>query len=579
MGLADLPTELLIEIFSYLRVYTDIRRLCQVSRRFQDLATPILYKTVVIRTHHETVIRPQDYWSLVDLEGHRYLHLIQYFGIDSRSCGIPYRRLRRGFDGGVDCITLEVLEKLGRDQLKGLIITDGRLLSDKLLEHIAKNQRCIESFYENKGVRSERDKFPEALKRQKWRKGLVQSLLHGRRGLTDVSISGLTLQDAIPFANLLKDNQDTLVSLQVDLTVFGTEEDPHLRELQKIVDKNGLDRLMKDGGLDMRGPADLTKLKKLSIYWMVLSPLPASPDPVTRRSNPRIAVVDFSNLTFLKLWFCGSDGTKNLVGGRTKSRLKTLWIVDVHNYEGPEEVLQSFQGLKELVLEYPHDPRDLVEPIKNHAATLEKLYWRSVVEHHRYSRGSALQASDPLKDKRSFPGRIRPGKFLPGFGWLDFGEFHRLKELVLGVSNEESLTINFGFPPNLHFFHVLQTQVAPTDVLNYPVRDDVSKFCRKLIPREMKKAPFKYLAMGFRKWFSDWPRIMELYLENMNELKTEDAFVVTNRFALRELGEEELEEFHPYLGHVSEMEEWMSWELRRKYGGSTKTTNFSFLMR
>lgn len=122
--------------------------------------------------------------------------------------------------------------------------------------------------------------------------------------------------------------------------------------------------------------------------------------------------------------------------------------------------------------------------------------------------------------------------------------------------------MKFGFPPNLRLFHVLQTQVAPIDVLNYPVPGDVSRFCRKLIPPEMKKASFRYLAMGFRRWFSDWPRIMELYLENMNELKTEDAFVVTNRFAFRELGREELEEFHPHLGCVSELEEWMPWDLR-----------------
>ncbi|KAF3920217.1 hypothetical protein AA313_de0206625 [Arthrobotrys entomopaga] len=143
---------------------------------------------------------------------------------------------------------------------------------------------------------------------------ILTRCLHHRTNLVDLFLNGIDPKHFILFFRVLNDNKNTLRSLSMSLDHFGS--------------------------------------------W-------AAGDPA---DNPR-AVTELSETAeVVQLWdiICGS-----------RLQLTHLWLVDHKPPERVRDMLISFSGLKELVLEFPHKPETVRSGILNHRASLEKLFWRT----------------------------------------------------------------------------------------------------------------------------------------------------------------------------------------------------------
>ncbi|EPS37593.1 hypothetical protein H072_8714 [Dactylellina haptotyla CBS 200.50] len=271
-------------------------------------------------------------------------------------------------------------------------------------------------------------------------------------------------------------------------------------------------------------------------------------------------LVDFPNLEFLKLKYCGTLGLDLLLTCTESLRLRSLHIGETTELERVEELLLSFKGLKELVLEYPHEPSSVKDGIYNHRETLVKLFWRSTIQHH---------GSEDTSE--SFILKMWPGNLLMREE-MDFSAYPRLLELGVCMYEVEMLDSNFKPPPNLETLYLLLTEIPPTNLLNFPNSAEIRRLSKLLLPSRDGKPPFRYLMTGFRKPFKEWPRVLELHVKDIWNIK--EPFCRGRNFAYTELTDAELVRLHPRLSFPTELEAWMPWDTRRKFGVFSNTVRF-----
>ncbi|KAJ6259681.1 hypothetical protein Dda_5319 [Drechslerella dactyloides] len=151
MGLAEFPSELIVDIFSHLDIYGDVRRLCLVCRRFRDIGMPMLYRTVILRGHYQNGL----HWPFqID---NPWLRYIQYFGVEHDINGPPsLQDHQEGFSHlrappcdpeMIDRDALRFLRLLQKDQLRGMIVCDGLLGDEEIIQYLNVHQRRIRSVY------------------------------------------------------------------------------------------------------------------------------------------------------------------------------------------------------------------------------------------------------------------------------------------------------------------------------------------------------------------------------------------------------------------------------------------------
>ncbi|EWC44805.1 hypothetical protein DRE_06443 [Drechslerella stenobrocha 248] len=537
--LLDLSTELLVEILGYLTTYTELRHACLVCRRFQSLTVPLLYRTVVLRGHTKHKIDPRDSAAFLKTRN-PWVRFIRYFGVETLSCGLPCwdDQITGTFGPTVDDITLRFLQLLERDQLRGLIICDGIVIGEAILRHLESHQQRIEAIYESKGIRTNHMWFHDPLRREIEHRGPIKRFLCGasgapRTGLTDITVSDFYLED-MPFLHrVLEANQTTLRAVELDMNVLCV---PGIA--RQITAE------MTDAGCKLDVPFKLTALRKLSIHHT--SDL--SNDLVKLFTG---VIIDYSKLTFLKLHNCVGETLAFWESyPRGALRLKCLWVMD--NYTAEPGVvnglLLSFEGLVQLVLDFLHEPELLRSGVVNHAGTLQKLYWRTT-SIRRVDGGHVSRPGCGLSDDS-----------------LDFRSFVRLVELGACISEKVNLqaTGRFRPPPYLQALYVLPANPPSSSWLFYPTREGVEEICRIVAPPSPSGAPFKYLLMGFRQPFCQWPLVLELSVRGDSdvEARPQPCFLRTDQYLFREVGESELVEAHPKLGFAMEMEDWVPWDIR-----------------
>ncbi|KMU92142.1 hypothetical protein CIHG_09952 [Coccidioides immitis H538.4] len=100
MLLTLLPVELLIEILSQVS-RSDLKRLCEVSKLFNKLATPILYRSVVIKAESEVSLEESLDTKLLNItcrHSENVLHFTRDFQITSSFHDLTHKRCSRNWD-------------------------------------------------------------------------------------------------------------------------------------------------------------------------------------------------------------------------------------------------------------------------------------------------------------------------------------------------------------------------------------------------------------------------------------------------------------------------------------------------
>ncbi|KAK6344282.1 hypothetical protein TWF696_007923 [Orbilia brochopaga] len=533
MTLTDFPSELIVEVFSHLDVYSDVRRLCLVCRRFRDIGMPMLYRTVILRGHHRDGIHWRELQAFFQIDN-PWMKCIQYLGVEAYSCGLPaLQDQQKGFSGMIDTVILRFLQNLRKDQLKGMIVCDGMLVGEEVVRYINENQRGIRSFYESDGVRTIYTRMKGNPPMRKHKIGIVSRFLRGRTGLTDIALSKLPGDDIIPFYRVLADNAATVRTLELDLTAFRAQGIMMDMTVQAI----------KNYGGDVDNPTKLTALRKLAVYKA-----PVYPDQLASCFASRM--VDYSQLTYLKLYHCYGEGLEFWkTFPRYALQLRHFLLVDKRalDVEVVSKMLLSFRGLVDLVLEFPHEPAKVRAGVLNHADTLEKLYWRPVVS-----------MDWPVQDEDG--NMVMPGKFLTG-AELDFRGFPRLAEL--GACISETGLPKLKAPPQLRLLYILHTDIWPKDLLCFPTKAEISRISRIVLPDASSAKqipPFKYLVMGYRKHAREWPLVLELQLPPREPIHCQSVYISDQQYAYREVGDREMVRSHPRLRFPMEMENWAPWD-------------------
>ncbi|KAF3932061.1 hypothetical protein ABW20_dc0105092 [Dactylellina cionopaga] len=240
------------------------------------------------------------------------------------------------------------------------------------MKHLGEYQRRIESIYERWGIWFSHKGLDAEFLGSRDLNSVVQRCLIGRSNLTNLTIAGMDMDDFIPLCHVLKASKN-LRSLNLNLE-FLEEEGTTLLVSTKLTAMEYLSK----GGLNFDSPPPLKFLRRL-----YLQSFPKYDLFDEKRPNYLFSflckMLVFTELTFLQLR--GSAEAIEIWDQLSRSplRLKSLWLVDEVTLPQVKDLLLSFRGLTELVLDYPHEPSTVKTGLLHHSGSLEKIYWRTIL--------------------------------------------------------------------------------------------------------------------------------------------------------------------------------------------------------
>ncbi|KAK6527792.1 hypothetical protein TWF694_004772 [Orbilia ellipsospora] len=532
-SLSDFPTELLSEIFSNLSAPADILPLCRVNKRFRELTTPILYTTVTFRVKHFQVkwgagsSQPSTRISVKDaraltLPNHSSLQYIKYFGVELNSRETPFPKyshkeppLGVPEPSFMESFILSILRRLQKDQLRGFIFTE-IVFSKMIMDYLGESQRNIQSIYDfNMSICDVLDGF-----------------LDKCTNLVDLRLGQLHGEDFLGVCSVLNQNKNTLQSLCLHVWDFYS-----LRGGEFQDDATGIINavnVFRKRGLDFHDPPKLSKLKRLQLERFDHNNRPFS--------LYLFNMFDFSTLEFLGL--CNMCQEVDLWNMIIKSRLnlKYLHLVEfMASVEGQaHDILVSFTGLKELVLDFIHQPETIKKGIFNHHSSLEKLFLRSL----------------------TIPTRATNFWFSSSDHFEDFEKFENLRQLAIPAFLDTEEEVKFPLPPNLDFLWIFAPAVPsnPDGVVSQEKAAQIADLFMKQSSTS-KRVPFRYLSFSLPdtemegRSTHSWPFILKVSDREETERESD---IQKGRHTYRILDKHESASLDLDLGKAQPVMDWIS---------------------
>ncbi|KAF3931585.1 hypothetical protein ABW19_dt0209548 [Dactylella cylindrospora] len=463
----------------------------------------------------------RDPYQAFFLENHSSLQHIRYFGVlprdDVKLWWAPENE-RIEYNCHLESITMTVLKKLKRDQLKGFIIDEANLIPKTVTRCLQNEQRSIESIFECPSKKSRAFVRQESAPTSE---GFLERLLHEKTAVKDISLPFPSTAELFELHHTLLLHAAHLRSLRlIRLNI----KDSYFRSSLDVTDP------LVNPLLNIASRPDLKERKLIALREVYIRG--GGGDLSTLATLACSGIIDYSVLTSLALEGC-SKWTK--IWRELSScnlRLRSLALQDSYPIELTNQILMSFKGLTTLVLQFPHDPESVKPGILNHAGSLEKLYWRSIIQndvglcHPRRVRGKILERKD-----------------------LNLEGFVKLTELGLCVVEEDLARLHP--PPSLKLLWVLPLPSLRKKFLRHPSPQEIERIVNGLY--RLGDAPsIPFLAIGPRTegYFPAIYRYGRLH-QNLQDIWYE------------RVDNQELKEYYPYLtqGMVGKDVDWLPWEL------------------
>ncbi|KAK6527791.1 hypothetical protein TWF694_004771 [Orbilia ellipsospora] len=393
----------------------------------------------------------------------------------------------------------------------------------EIVDHLRDFQCNIECIYEDGRLAN---RFTIA------RADMMDLFLRGRKNLKHVALASMEMHNFVPFCNLLKENQATLQSLYLDLGHFYSRS--NLWDVQGSSEYEKVTKELAKYGLDFDNPPKLVNLKSLYLRDLYNAFQP------NIFSSYFYSMLDLSGLDYLNLYRGPTEGEFWDMLFKSQLHLRYLTVGGGYCNFGSKvnDLLLSFTGLKELVIDYLHEPKSLKEGVLNHRSTLQKLFWRAVA---------------PLEESSKHCFHSDDFKYL--------SECTNLSELAIyrmgGASKHTEQ--NIPLPPNLKLLWILESETFPD--FPYPEIDKSAiSIAERFEKPQGQRVPFKYLALEYRKTYEDGYTVLEgpftVEVFDSSELGR-SGDIVGEKYTYRVVANDELVEMDPYFSMPRQAMDWL----------------------